>query len=378
MTRVLYLTPGVFDKGGISRYNRAQLQALRELLGSAQVVALSLLGPAGSSRDLETSFPVDWAGPAPSASYSGRSAFFWQALRFAFRFRPDLVWCAHVNYGFFAHLLARAAGARSVLQVYGREVWTPRRMRPDVSWGLRLSQHLIADCHFTADYVRQTYRPHKQDAVIWDCVDVHRYTPGSPAPAVLRKYRLQDPAHMFNLLTLGRIAPETTYKGYLRLLDVFEKLPDYTRLVFGGGGSLIPELQERVKRSGWEARVTFTGFIDEADLPDIYRAASVFSLVGDRSYGRGEGIPLTPLEAAACGAPILVGNQDGSREAVVHGITGFALDPFDVETIAASASALAGDPALRQRMGAAARQKIEREHSYEVFCARHAEFLDSL
>lgn len=122
----------------------------------------------------------------------------------------------------------------------------------------------------------------------------------------------------------------------------------------------------------------FTGFINEADLPDIYRSASVFCLGVDRRPGREEGIPLTPLEAAACGVPILVGNQDGSREAVEEGINGFALNPFDLKNIAGHLRQLAADDSYRQLLGGAARARIEREHAYSVFRRRMKQFLDEV
>ena len=55
---MLYVTPGCFDKGGISRYGRAQITALRELLGPEQVRVYSIRGP--GPGDFETPFPVAW------------------------------------------------------------------------------------------------------------------------------------------------------------------------------------------------------------------------------------------------------------------------------------------------------------------------------
>jgi phosphatidylinositol alpha-1,6-mannosyltransferase len=123
-------------------------------------------------------------------------------------------------------------------------------------------------------------------------------------------------------------------------------------------------------------RVIFTGFVDEADLPDIYRSASVFCLIGDRGPGRGEGIPLTPLEAGACGVPIMVGDQDGSREAVEQGVNGFSLDPFDLETIAQRLNLLLSDEPVRRRLGEAARRRVLQEHAYPVFRERMRRFLE--
>ena len=72
--------------------------------------------------------------------------------------------------------------------------------------------------------------------------------------------------------------------------------------------------------------------IHNNDLPKFYNSAFVFSLVSDRGIGRGEGIPLTPLEAMSCGTPIIVGNHDGSQEAIFPKITnGFLINPFDLQ-----------------------------------------------
>jgi phosphatidylinositol alpha-1,6-mannosyltransferase len=115
--------------------------------------------------------------------------------------------------------------------------------------------------------------------------------------------------------------------------------------------------------------------VHEADLAGLYRSAHLFSLVSDRGPGRGEGIPLTPLEAAACGVPILVGNQDGSQEAVVDGVNGYLLDPFDLEAHAAAILALVRDSELRTRMGREARTRSEREFAYPIFREKHRHLL---
>lgn len=377
--RVLYLTPGVFDKGGISRYGRYQIQALRDLVGDENVRVVSLMSPESGHPALESPFSVDWHGPGNGLPLDEKAAFTSAALRFARRQRPDLIWCGLVNCSGVGWLAARIAGAHVITQVYGHEVWTPRRFRPDISWGLRHSDHLVSDCHFTARYIENKAGSFRgRVAVMWDCVDVERFSPGHPDPLVRARYAIPDPVTGFNILTLGRLSTQAGYKGYERLLELFTRLPPNAHLIYAGGGDLVSCLQERARAMGVGDRVTFTGLVHEADLPDVYRAASVFSMVGDRGLGRGEGIPLTPLEAAACGVPILVGNQDGSREAVEQGVNGFALDPFDLEEIARHLTRLGDDEPLRRTMGQAARARIEREHAYPVFRERMQRFLSSL
>jgi phosphatidylinositol alpha-1,6-mannosyltransferase len=367
--KILYLTPGCFDKGGISRYTRYQIQALRTIFGRAQVRALSLLGP--DAESLEHDFEVDFH--ASGNGLRDKAALMHAAITIALRERPQLIHAAHVHLSGAALALAAAVGARAVLNVYGHEVWSG--LRSDAALGLRLVRHVISDCHFTARYVQgHGLGPHAKIGVVWDCVDVDKLTPGAPRPEVLKRYGIPDPTTGLNLLTLGRLSQDAAHKGYDRLLQVFARaaatVPEL-RLIYAGRGNLAAPLRERAARMGVADRVFFTGAVHEDDMGDVYRSAHVFSLVSDRGRQRGEGLPLTPLEAAACGVPILVGNQDGSQEAVVGERNGFVLDPFDLDAHARRIIELARRPELRARMGRAARERAERELSYARFVDEH-------
>ncbi len=372
--RILYLTPGCFDKGGISRYNRYQIKALREIAGEENVRVLSVLGPTAES--IEDPFHADWA--AGGVGLRSKIAYVSRTFREARGFRPDIMWPAHVNLSALARASAALrSGLKVVLNVYGTEVWSG--WRASNRWGWQGVEYIVSDCHATADYLwGESFLAGKNIEVVWDCVDLGKFFPGPSSKEVLAKYRIPDPASGLNLMTLGRLAKNSTYKGYLRLLEVFARavreIPSL-RLVYGGGGDLEGTLRERAHALGLEDRVFFTGFLHEEDLPDVYRSAHLFSLVSDRGFGRGEGIPLTPLEAAAVGVPILVGNQDGSQEAVVEGINGFILDPFDIPKNAEAIVTLMKNGALRGKMGRAARERIEKEFAYPKFVQKHRELL---
>jgi phosphatidylinositol alpha-1,6-mannosyltransferase len=374
--KVLYATPGVFDKGGISRYGRFQIQSIRDLMGDANVRVASMLGP--DENSFESPFHVDWSC-AHAYGRRARIEMVAATLRLALLQRPDIVITAHVNMSGVGRLAALLTGARSVVQVYGSEVWADRRW--SATWGLTGSDAVISDCHFTARYMdEQRIRPAGSTRVLWDCVDTARFTPGEPSEEVLQRYGIPDPRTHINLLTLGRMARQSPTKGYDRLLQVFARLQDLgsLRLLFGGGGDLVEDLRAEANRLGVADRVQFLGFVHEDDLADVYRSAEIFSLVSHRTHGHGEGIPLTPLEAAACGKPILVGNQDGSQEAVVGEENGFVVDPHDLEAHAERIRRLAENPELRRSMGSAARRRIERFHTYEVFRSRLGRFLDEI
>lgn len=373
MSRVLYLSPGVFDKGGISRYGRYQIRALRDILGGDAVSVISLLPPDASA--FEDAFAVDFASLGPSRS--GKALFALASILRAMEERPSAVFSAHVNLAPLALAIARAARAPLVVDVYGMEIWTDLRPAPRLA--LARASRVVSDCEATRAYMADhgLCDPARVD-VHWDCVDLDRFSPGDPGD-VLARYGV-PPANgdTVTVLTLGRLTPHAAYKGYDRLIDVIARADPRVRLVVAGEGPLRATLAARAAALGARDRVSFTGSIREGDLPAIYRACDVFSLITNAGYAAGEGIPLTPLEAAACGKAILVGDQDGSREAAEDGVSGFVLPPFDLDAIADRIERLARDSALRARMGAEARARVEREHAYPRFRERVRALLDTI
>ncbi len=99
-----------------------------------------------------------------------------------------------------------------------------------------------------------------------------------------------------------------------------------------------------------------------ADVRMVWRRASIAVLPS--TYG--EGVPKTLLEAAACGRPLIATDVPGCREVVRPGATGILVPPHDVEALAGSIAALAGDPARRAAMGRAGREWIERWFTDEI------------
>lgn len=373
--KILYLTPGCFDKGGISRYSRFQISAWREILGDDDVRVLSLLGP--DINAFEERFSVTYAAGGVGAS--AKAAFVSRAVWETVKWRPDIIHSAHLNFSSLIKTIAKLARAQTLVNVYGVEVWSG--LRPGLRRGLMKADHVISDCHFTAQYLEsEGLRQKDTVTVIWDCVDLERFSPGKPRQSVLERYGIPDPISGVNLLTFGRMTTDAAYKGYERLFDVFvrtsSKAP-HLRLIYGGRGELAELLKEHARNAGLSDRVFFTGMVKDEDLPDVYRSAHIFSLVTDQGKNRGEGIPLTPLEASACGVPILVGNQDGSREAVIEGINGHILDPFELDIHGEKIMALINDPENRARMGLGARERAEHEFAYPKFREKHRALLQA-
>ena len=79
--KVIYITPGCFDKGGISRYCRYQISAIREIFGKENTYIMSLLGLEPDS--IEESFEVEYSGTGNGKLQQIKFAlsFVWNALR---------------------------------------------------------------------------------------------------------------------------------------------------------------------------------------------------------------------------------------------------------------------------------------------------------
>lgn len=377
MSKVLFISPGCFDKGGISRYNRFQIQSLIEIFGKDQIKVLSLLGP--NENSFEDPIDVIWHGR--KLNISNKVQFIMQILKMIISWKPKYLIVGHVNLSALPLMFSYFTNSKVILNVYGLEVWS--KLSIDAHFGLMNVKYIISDCFNTADYLIQQKKitPLKLD-VIWDCVETKRYLPGIPPSSVYTKYGIKDDRDGFYILTLGRIAlPDAKYKGYDNLLEVFSNLKKhYTNLylIIAGGGDYLETLKFKVENYQLTESVFFTGFVDEIDMPSIYQIASVFSLITESGEGMGEGIPLTPLEALSCEKPILVGNKDGSREAVFEDKNGYSMNPSDLVLHSQMIERYICQPELYSRHAKNARDIVVQNFSFEVFRSKLKIYFEQL
>jgi glycosyltransferase involved in cell wall biosynthesis len=97
------------------------------------------------------------------------------------------------------------------------------------------------------------------------------------------------------------------------------------------------------------------------DIPEILAASDIVALPSRF----GEGCPNALLEAMAAGKPVVAARTGGIPEVVVDGETGLLVPREDVDALRAALLRLAADPALRARMGAAGRERVEREFTVD-------------
>jgi len=162
------------------------------------------------------------------------------------------------------------------------------------------------------------------------------------------------------LLAVGRLHPQ---KGFDVLLEAFAKARvgrEDWRLVVLGEGVQERSLKEQARRLGVDAAVEWKGFV--ADPFPWYRAADVFVLPS-----RFEGTSNALLEAMSCG--LAVAASDAAGENVVDERTGLVTPADDVPALAAALARLMDDPALRHRLGEAARAQVSAQSGEQAFAA---------
>lgn len=142
------------------------------------------------------------------------------------------------------------------------------------------------------------------------------------------------------VLSVGTLQPR---KNYMRLIEAFSRLSgveDVRLVISGARGWLYEDIFRRVEELGLSSRVLFPGYVAEADLPALYSLSEVFAFP---SLYEGFGLP--PLEAMACGTPVVVSRASSLPEVV--GNAGCLVDPVSVEEIAGALQALLDSPARR-------------------------------
>jgi glycosyltransferase involved in cell wall biosynthesis len=180
-------------------------------------------------------------------------------------------------------------------------------------------------------------------SVIYNAIDERFLQPPDEAQMdrVRQRYQLDHPF----VLYVGNIKP---HKNVTRLIEAFgqartDGLEDVKLLVIGDDLSRYPALRQTVHRQKLDKHVRFLGFQPHEMLSSFYRLARVF--VFPSLY---EGFGLPPLEAMACGTPVVTSNVSSMPE--VAGEAAVLVDPYDVRSIADGIRRAATDEPLRQAL----------------------------
>lgn len=212
---------------------------------------------------------------------------------------------------------------------------------------LRLSHRTIAVSDAVARHARRLGARPESVIAIPNGVDTHRFSPATTNRESASK-----------VIFVGRLIFN---KGPQFLLDAIPEVlcrHPGTQFEIVGDGPMRRQLESRAARQGLNGRVRFLGERD--DVEHLLRKADVFvrpSLL--------EGMPLTVLEAMACGLPVIATPVGGTAELVEQGVNGYLVEPGCRAELAERLCALLADRDLRREMGRRGRMLVESGYDWD-------------
>jgi glycosyltransferase involved in cell wall biosynthesis len=200
---------------------------------------------------------------------------------------------------------------------------------------------LLADSESTRrDLIELLRVPEDRVFVVYAGVEARFRPEPDPDDAARRqRYALERPY----ILSVGTLQPR---KNYRRLIQAFHRLAQeygvsHDLVIAGGKGWLYDDVYATIDALRLEGRVRVLGFVDDDDLPALYRGADAFAFP---SLYEGFGIPV--LEAMGCGTPVVTSNVSSLPE--VAGDAALQVPPDDVDALADALWRSISDTALRQ------------------------------
>jgi glycosyltransferase involved in cell wall biosynthesis len=200
--------------------------------------------------------------------------------------------------------------------------------------------------------------------VIHNGVDPERFRPSEDKPSERR--RLGIPSDAFVAVTVASFTP---VKNHLLLLHAARKVggESAVKYLFIGDGAKRPMIELEAKRMNLTNIVQFLGSTDH--IPQYLAAADIFVLPS-----RLEGFSNSILEAMASGLPIVANRVGGNAELVEDGVSGLLCSSGSADELAAAITRLRLDPALRAKMGASARARVEDLFSIKAMVNNYADY----
>ena len=279
--------------------------------------------------------------------------------------------------------IARKTGAPLVVEYNGSEVWMSRH------WGRPLAHEALSDRIErlnlrAADLVVVVSRAMKEEVVSRGVdaarvlvnpngVDPDRYSPDVDGSAVRAQYGVKDAIVVGFIGTFGPWhGAETLARAYVALRAKDSGLASRIRLLMIGAGATLAEVRRILSDGGALDSTVFTGLVPQEDgakylaACDVLVSPHVPNPDGTPFFGS----PTKLFEYMAMGKGIVASRLDQIGEVLEDMTTALLVPPGDVAALANGIARLAGDPALRDRLGAAARRTVLERYTWREHTRR--------
>ncbi|MEO8699339.1 MAG: glycosyltransferase [Kofleriaceae bacterium] len=276
----------------------------------------------------------------------------------ALRDQPDVIHLCHAGLGPWIPLLRAALPCVVTANVHGNDLLAPwvhhgsdaEAYRAAQIAGLSAADAIVCVSKFSHELARARGIREAALRTVENGVDPVRFCPGPRDPELAARLGIAATDEV--VLTVSRLAPRKGHRTVLHAIaELAPKRPHLKYVFTGASDTMRAELAMLARQLGIADRVIATGFLPEAELPALYRLATVFALLSESDATDVEGFGVALLEAAATGVPCVATRSGGVPEAVADGITGVLVAPGDAGEAARAIAALldGGDHGARGR-----------------------------
>lgn len=203
-----------------------------------------------------------------------------------------------------------------------------------------------------------------------------------PVPKPAARAKTQLAMNEYVVLQLGRMVPRKGVDNVIKAIGKLKHTVNNLRLVIVGGDADMPgvmhtpeirRLQKIALDENIATRITFTGRKSRQELKYYYSAADVF--ITTPWY---EPFGITPLEAMACGTPVIGANVGGIKYSVAHRQTGFLVPPNEPGALAERIENLYNDANLRMAMSKNGIKRVNKYFTWNCVACAIKELYDAL
>ena len=185
--------------------------------------------------------------------------------------------------------------------------------------------------------------------------------------ARLKPPKEELPADKIRVLTVARLTEKKGHCYALQAIRQAAKVVPKLEYHIAGDGPLLAELKEMTQRLDIENRVVFHGKVDSNEVLAFYKEADISLLPSiTPSSGDMEGIPVSLMEAMACGLPVITSQHSGIPELVIDGRTGFTTPEKDFKLLSDRIICLSEDVDFRRKIGCQAMEYVGRHFNGQL------------
>jgi glycosyltransferase involved in cell wall biosynthesis len=282
-------------------------------------------------------------------------SYMWRLAMLARRQRVELIQSHLLTANLYCGVVARLLGIPAVATFHGMVDISPTDRWADLK--LRIITANVSRLVFVSEALRRHFvQAHalldRRTVVIHNGIDERHYRP-EPHHALRAELGFDESTVIVG--AVGNVRPAKGYDDLLRVAALLRDDYPHIRFVVAGEQTepLYGELVARRRELGLEDRVSFLGF--QTDIATLLNGIDLYL-----STSISEGLPLTTLQAMACGLAVVTTRSGGTEEIITDGQDGVLLPVGDPVAAARAVASLAGSSAQRTRLGMAGRETVVR------------------